>query len=103
MNERLQQYARELLLHRMHDISEDFWCAGWIGGLEYDLWDFVVGKTETYGTYVRSSLDDLDREHLKQLAEDAGGWYYYSFEPGHGEQFIAMDEWLKMYEGANDA
>lgn len=98
MENKLQKYASELLLKNMREYSEDFWCAGWISNLEYDLWAFVCGDTETYGTYLSKYLDDIDREHLQTLANDAGGWYYWSEEEPVGEKFIAMDNWLEMYE-----
>jgi len=98
LQEKLQGYARELLRLKMREISEDYWCAGWFVGLEYELWDFVSGVTDTYGTYLSRNLDGDDRDSLIELANDAGGWYYWSDEAGHGEQFASMDRWLTMYE-----
>lgn len=98
MSDRLQEYAKDLLVRLMREYSEDFWCAGWLSGLEYDLWEFTCGEAETYGTYLGSYLKDSERDYLKQLANDAGGWYYWSDKTPVGERFISMDDWLKMYE-----
>lgn len=33
-----EDLAEELLLSKMEEYSEDFFCAGWFSGLELDLW-----------------------------------------------------------------
>ena len=33
------ELAQEVLLHRMMDYSEDNYCASWLGGLEFLLWE----------------------------------------------------------------
>jgi hypothetical protein len=92
---RLEQYARELLNLTMSDYSEEYYCAGWLSGLEYELWAFVMDEDTAYWS---RWLDESDRTKLLELANDAGGWYYWSDESPVGDKFIAMDDWLKMYE-----
>ena len=94
MNNRLQQYARELLVHTMRDLSQEYWCAGWLSNLEFELWAFVQDEDAHW----RKFLGRSDRKWLQQLANDAEGWYYWSDEDPVGEKFIPMEDWLKMYE-----
>lgn len=78
------------LEHRMRDISEDTWCAGWLVDLEYVLWEWL-GRQEDEIEMGRSTLTRLEREELLRLAERAGGWWTY-------DRFVPMAEWLKRYE-----
>ena len=57
-----QKITAALLARLMSAISEERWCAGWLGGLEYDLWDAVVGKSE-------SVCSSEEIEQLKYLSE----------------------------------
>ena len=38
-----QKITAGLLKKLMSAISEERWCAGWMHGLEYTLWDMVTG------------------------------------------------------------
>lgn len=81
-------YAAEALHDAMSELSEDCYAAGWMQGLEYDLWRIVLAGDGHYGMG-RITRDDTAR--LRQLADDAGGWWM------HGE-LVSMSEWLKRYE-----
>jgi len=37
-----EDLAEELLLSKMEEYSEGFFCAGWFSGLEFDLWQAAV-------------------------------------------------------------
>lgn len=78
--EKAREYARQALLRAMEDYSEDNWCAGWMHGLENDLWRGVLhGKQPA----------------LAELSADAGGWWVWSRE--HGRRFVPIAEWGAMY------
>lgn len=86
---RTAEYAKELLLlHEMERISENYWCAGWLSGLEFTLWSGILGADSV------CSLDELDR--LKQLSDDAGGWWRWNDEL-QGEEFIDLERWQVIY------
>jgi hypothetical protein len=53
-----------LLTRLMADISEERWCAGWLGGLDYILWDAVVGRQKAN---ITQRLNVVDR--LQQLSQ----------------------------------
>lgn len=99
-SDNLSLYAKILLLQTMRDYSEDNYCASWLVNLEYDLWSLVLDwKTGIDDDVVKWGMGEVDASWLSELASDAGGWYHYSHEPNHGEQFISMKDWLIMYNG----
>lgn len=91
----LDRDAARLLLQLMSGISEDYYCAGWMGGLEYSLWFITEGGSRNYGM---GQLTDSEVAELKRLSEKSGGWWYWS-EDHNGEMFMALDRWREEYEG----
>jgi len=88
MNE--QEITADLLRKLMSEISEEYWCAGWLGGLEYMLWDTVTGKRKDI-----CSLEEI--EQLKYLSEKCGGWIIW-YDQATDERFVPIEEWLRLYE-----
>lgn len=66
----------------MSEISEDYYCAGWLSGLENDLWRMLQDGSRRY-----------EITQLRALHERCGGWWYYDDE--RGKMFIATADWLK--------
>lgn len=64
MNE--QKITADLLRRLMSEISEEYWCAGWLIDLERVLWDAVTGKRVNI-----CSPEEI--EQLKYLSEKCGG------------------------------
>lgn len=95
----------EALMHAMSDLSETYYCAGWLSGLEFSLWAALDGKSHFGG----SPLEREEIEKLKRLSEKCGGWIYWDTrhwnEPHRtgevGETFIPLDEWKAMFEEQN--
>ena len=81
-----------LLRMLMSEISEGYWCAGWLGGLEYILWDVVTGKR-------KDICIPEEIEQLKYLSEKCGGWIIWD-EQAIKEKFVPMGEWLRLYEAS---
>jgi hypothetical protein len=79
----------------MKEYSEDFACATWLVGLEFELWDYGdITSTDPRELY---SIK-LGKE-LRTLAEVTGGWWAWDKEvPVGGENpvFMAMDRWLQV-------
>ena len=96
---KVQIYAKELLVRTMCDYSDISPLCSRPSDLEYELWAFACGDAETMwaGSFGKGLQED-DRKRLSELANDAGGWYYWSDEAPVGEKFIPMEDWLKMYE-----
>ncbi len=74
----------------MREISEAYRCAGWLSGLENDLWRMLQGGSRRYGM---GEVTDAEIDQLRTLHERCGGWWVYT--EGHGEMFIATADWLK--------
>lgn len=85
------QNAASILVRLMSDISEEYYCAGWMSGLEFSLWRMVQGGDRSYGM---SEVSEDEVTQLKQLSEQCGGWWY--FNDDDGETFILVDDWNAM-------
>ena len=82
--------ANTLAIH-MANLSEEAWCAGWMDGLEYALWQAVVQGPYRYGMLV------LTPEHvteLRSLSAACGGWIIWG---QRGTEFIPASEWHQLY------
>jgi hypothetical protein len=85
---RVRELAADRLYQLMSDVSEDHYCAGWMSGLEYDLWGMVRGGPRHYG------MGDVEPEtvaELRQLSDDCGGWHTH-------DRLVPLDEWRREYE-----
>jgi glutamine cyclotransferase len=94
--ERLQAYARELLLARMRELSERCYCAGWITGLEEALWELSLNGGGAYG------MDEVtvdEAAELQQLAVDADGWWVYGDD---GVEFVSLCARRHTYHETKD-
>lgn len=81
--------ARRLLEEKIGFHSQDLYCAGWLSGIEYDLWANVLGE--------RKDLLNEQRRELKALSIRVGGWFVWG-EKDSAPRFVPMDEWLRIYE-----
>lgn len=81
------------LLGLMTGISEEFWCAGWMDGLEFSLWNAPPGMS--YGT---GTITERQSQLLKLLSEECDGWWHWN----DGAKFIRMADWLVRTKQAAD-
>lgn len=102
-NEDFQKIAKEKLLLDMSNLSEDMYCAGWLIGLEYYLWqkweeikDLPIDDTREKTNYLSDWPNNRVREIVK-LAQICNGWWVWNDEDEH-KKFVPMEEWLKQYE-----
>jgi hypothetical protein len=72
----------------MSDLSEEAYCAGWMDGLEYALWEVVVGARADYG---RLAVTEEHRTKLKTLAEGCGGWIV--FDDATEQTWVSHADW----------
>lgn len=84
--------AAEVLRALMREISEEHWCSGWEGGLEFDLWAIVQGGSADYGA---GEVTEANVQRLHDMAERSGGWWRW--EQGTGEVFVGAEEWTRLY------
>lgn len=85
LTERLQKVSAALLLIKMENISEDWYCAGWMCGLEFMLWEMVTAG----GAKPGMSKEECDE--FLQLAHDAGGCYEFD------NKLTPLPEWEAKY------
>lgn len=91
---RLRGYAREFLRHRMREISERLYAAGWHSYLEYDLWAAIQPGVEPTSRLRR--LPATERSDLLQLARDAGVWWRWE-EGQMEESSISLEVWEALF------
>ena len=78
----------------MRDLSEQYYCAGWLSDLEHDLWEIAVApnirKEFRFG-----QIEPKWRLALHQLADFCQGWWIHT-DTG-GNQFVALPEWKLIH------
>lgn len=78
----------------MSQLSEDCYCAGWIGSLEYLLWTAVMnGPVETGNWKVTQS----DIERLRLLARRCGGWIVWD-DVLRAAKWLPIEDWLRQFD-----
>ncbi len=98
----LTQAQRELASY-MSELSDEAYCASWIMGLEFALWEAVLGKLTRYGN-IDIKAEQVSR--LKQLSEACGGWIRWTERNSNpwriesGEEWVSLDDWRKLYADA---
>ena len=76
----------------MSSLSEAARCAGWMGGLEFELWRAVIEGPFRYG---RLDLAATHSARLRGLSEACGGWTIFDGE--REEAFVPTDRWKSIY------
>jgi hypothetical protein len=88
---KLEPKARELADY-MSGLSEEAYCAGWMDGLEFELWEAVISGPRKYGR-LQITLNHTSR--LRRLSEAAGGWII--FDETEEELLLPMGEWKRRF------
>ena len=102
MKDSIRRSLRKRLLSLMREISQDHFLAGWMMGLEYDLWRAVLQYPKPYeSSFI--PIEEEDVAELKDLAEELQEWGIR--EGGDArERLIPLAEWKQMFathEAAN--
>jgi hypothetical protein len=88
-------WKQQALANLISDISEDCYCAGWMSGIEYELWALLVDPT-TKRDRGMSRVEDDDIATLREISNEIGGWIYW--DDDDGKRFCPIGEWLVRYE-----
>jgi hypothetical protein len=80
----------------MSELSELAFCAGWMDGLEFALWEALQGRRRDYG---RLAFTEDQRDELRMLFERAGGWIV--FDDRTEESFLPLKQWEDFYARKN--
>lgn len=94
MKDSIRRSLRKRLLSLMREISEDHFCAGWMGGLEYDLWQAVLQYPQPY-EFGFGPIEEENVAELKDLAEELQEWAFW--DDGTGEKLIPLEEWKQIF------
>jgi hypothetical protein len=76
-----------LLARFMSDLSEDYWAAGWLTGLEFELWTAVREEASRVG--------QANAARLRYLSSKCGGWIVWG---GRGPRYVTLEEWQARYD-----
>ena len=85
--------ARQALQIAMSDYSENYWAAGWLSDIEFQLWDDVLKLRS--GKRLARWKPEPEFLTLSLLSEIADGWWYWG---NSGLKFVSMKQWLVKYE-----
>jgi hypothetical protein len=89
-----------LLARLMGDLSEDYFCAGWLTGCEYALWADLTGAEVKGQKGWGISVEE--KEELRVAHELAGGWIVWSNEV-QDRAYLPTDEWLAHLACTSDS
>ena len=88
---KLEPKARELAEY-MSALSEEAYCAGWMDGLEFELWEVVINGPRRCG---RLQITHDHIAQLRRLSEAAGGWIV--FDDNEEESLLPMEDWERSF------
>jgi hypothetical protein len=80
--------AQRTLAEYMSELSEEFFCAGWLVDLEYALWDAVRNGRGQYGWQY---LDATQISRLRELSHQCGGWIV--FDDAQERKWFPLRDW----------
>ena len=81
----LRDILRDWMQREMSDISEQHYCAGWMMGLEDDLWEAISSLPHDF-KYGMGHVGVDRLEKLKAVSELLGEWT-------DGDDWFTIDEW----------
>jgi len=87
---------QRVLADYMSDLSEEAYAAGWMAGLEFELWEALEGKIKVYG---RLKINEEILRKLRRLSDEANGWIY--FDDIEEEKYVSFDEWKEIRKNKN--
>jgi len=76
----------------MSELSEEAYYAGWMRGLEYALWEALIGHRREYGCL---DITDDHRTRLRQLSDECDGWVV--FDGKNEETWLPLPVWQTRF------
>jgi hypothetical protein len=83
------------LCEYMQWLSESCWCAGWMDGIEFELWE-AWQRSDAFG-YGGRIVAPLELETLAWLSRECGGWVTWSVALG-SPVFVDLPTWQGIVE-----
>lgn len=95
-----EEGLRAALATVMREVSQDWYAAGWLMGLEHELWTEVLawrdGTSQAARPEAHEDVVGAVRA-LSVLAEEVDGWFTWDDDAGH-EAFVRAEEWERRYQ-----
>ena len=90
----LQDLTEEqrMLADFMSELSEEAYCAGWMDGLEFALWEAITGERASYG---RLEFVETQLARLRALSSSCDGWIV--FDEPDAETWISTRDWTLRF------
>ncbi|MCF3652540.1 hypothetical protein [Synoicihabitans lomoniglobus] len=95
-----QELARELLLYKMQEYSQDGFCASWLHGLEWELWE----AAEPPNAPAENPFIFNTSRECRQLAEIAQGWWVFEDQTQPDTEspvFVSLERWQQTRSAGN--
>jgi hypothetical protein len=80
----------------MEHLSETYWCAGWLDGLEHQLWRMAHGGPAGFTNLLRIPTEQ-ELSQLRELSQHAGGWWCWP-DGETNVKFLSLEEWDRIYD-----
>ena len=88
-----KEELKELLVDFISELSQDYFAAGWLNGIEFDTWDLISKGIISDAFSLVTLSEDLDTiEDLKSLSNITGTWAIWDEAVGDAIP-IEMDDW----------
>lgn len=92
----------------LEHISEEFYCAGWLSGIEHNVWEALLtpeeppdpNDAEARLFHIFNQFPSQQLEELKRLAAACQGWVRLdsnSVDWEHSKVFVTIDEWIIIH------
>lgn len=85
--------SQRALSDYISELSELAYNASWMNGVEFALWNAMVGQQKVYG---RLELNEEIISRLKELSSACSGWIV--FDDILEETFFPLNEWRKKFD-----
>ena len=79
------------LAELMSRISEESFTAGWMDGLEFELWDILKSDSSKHGYVITQN----EIEELRSLSQICGCWIIY--DNAKEETSVDIEVWKKVF------
>ena len=80
--------AEAMLESAISEFSEDCYCAGWMSGIQDDLWDILDGEEPAWGYGMCGGTPDDERlARIRALRDATGIWFCGYRDPCSVEEY----------------
>lgn len=91
----IRRSLQKRLLSLMRKVSREYFFAGWMIGLEYELWRAVLRYPQSSEGLLRF-IEEEDIAELKDLAEELQEWAHWG-EGEVREKLIPLADWQRIF------